>query len=56
MKNTMGCLLFLLFNVTPFYGKFVSKNQNYVLTLKFEAQANLTVNVNQFFTYKTQVD
>ena len=33
----------LFFNGTPFYGKFVSKNQNCVLKLKYGTQTNLIV-------------
>ena len=42
-RTQWWCSLFLFFNDTPFYGKFVSKNQNCVLKLKFGTQTNLTV-------------
>ena len=42
-RTQWWCSLFLFFNDTPFYGKFVSKNQNCVLKLKFGTQTNLIV-------------
>ena len=42
-RTQWWCSLFLFFNDTPFYGKFVSKNQNCLLKLKFGTQTNLNM-------------
>ena len=42
-RTQWWCSLFLFLNDTPFYGKFVSKNENCLLKLKFRIQTNLNV-------------
>ena len=42
-KTQWWCSLFLFFNATHFYCKFVSKNQNCLLKLKFGIQTNLNM-------------
>ena len=55
-RTQWWCSLFLFLNDTPFYRKFISKNQNCLLKLKFETQTNLNMqNLMVMFFFLFQI-